>query len=274
MVTVLALFTCFNRKEKTEKSIRSIVRENSDCDFTFIAVDDNSTDGTLQMLMKMRQEYTIHIVEGDGGLFYSGGMRMAMKYAKETLGKTFDYVLMMNDDVLFLNQSISHMVTQSLQQKDAIVVGAIKDDFGRQSYGAIKYVKGTQYRKLSPEEWEIQADTFNANCVLIPWRAFNRTQVIDSYYIHSLGDFDYGLALKRNGYKIYSFREYAGICNNNSNKGSWTDVTLPRKVRIRKKESIKGAPTKQWFHFLKKNFGLAIALKGCATSYIRILLGK
>ena len=92
--------------------------------------------------------------------------------------------------------------------------------------------------------------------------------------MHSLGDFDYGLSLKKAGYEIYQSNSFVGTCNNNSNKGTWTDTTLNRTERIKRKESIKGAPTKQWFYFLKKNFGFFSAIKGTVTPYMRIIVKR
>lgn len=40
-------------------------------------------------------------------------------------------------------------------------------------------------------------DTFNANCVLLPFGTFKRQLVIDSHYMHILGEFNYGLEMKR-----------------------------------------------------------------------------
>lgn len=274
MESVLALFTCFNRKNKTEQSIRSIVKANPDCKFSFVIADDNSTDGTVQLLETMKSEFDLHVLEGNGSLFYSGGMRLAMQYTKEQINQSYDYLLMMNDDVEFLNGSIEKMIVQSIDQSNAIIVGAMKNDDGKLSYGAVKYIKGITYRTLSINEWEIEADTFNANCVLIPWTAFEATEIMDNHYVHSLGDFDYGLALKKNGYKIHTSKAFVGICNNNPAKDTWTDTSLSRIQRIKKKENLKGAPTKQWFYFLNKNFNSMTALKSVITPYIRILIGK
>ena len=274
MVSILALLTCFNRKEKTEQSIRSIVRDNPDCRISFVITDDNSTDGTIQMLEEMKAVFDIHILKGNGSLFYSGGMCLAMQYAKEKMKQSYDYMLMMNDDVEFFNHSIEKMIAQSIVQNNAIIAGAMKNDDGSLSYGAVKYIQGIKYRTLSINEWEVDADTFNANCVLIPWKVFQATEIIDNYYIHSLGDFDYGLSLKRNGYKIHTSKNFVGICNNNPAKGTWIDTSLSRKQRIKKKESLKGAPIKQWFYFLNKNFGIIVAIKSCVTPYIRILFRK
>lgn len=271
---ILAIFTCFNRKDKTEKCIRTIVSGNPKCKFTFIVVDDGSTDGTVECLTELTHEFDIHILRGNGDLFYSGGMHTGMEYALKNLSHAYDYMLMVNDDVEFISESIQSIISQSKEQQNAVIVGVMRNDDGRMSYGAIKYTSGYKYRKLDISEWKTPADTFNANCVLIPYKAFEKTGSMDEYYRHSLGDFDYGLALKRQGFKIYSSREFVGVCNNNFSKNTWTDISLKRKVRIQKKESVKGAPTKQWFYFLKKNFGILTALKGSVTPYIRILIGR
>lgn len=255
-MSVLALFTCFNRKEKTEQCIHSIVKANPECDFTFVVADDGSTDGTVQVLERLKLKYNIHVLHGNGSLFYSGGMRLAMKYVKQEMSRAFDYILLMNDDVVFLNSSVERMILQSKEQNHAIIVGGMKNEDGSHSYGAVKYTRGIKYKILATDEWEIEADTFNANAVLIPWRAFCDTEIVDEHYVHTLGDFDYGLSLRNNGYKIYTSKDYVGICNNNSAKGTWTDSSLPRKVRIQKKENPKGAPARQWFYFLKKILAL------------------
>lgn len=206
--------------------------------------------------------------------FIRDGMRLGMEYALNNLGNDFDYLLMINDDVKFENNSIDKLVSQSLEQNQSIIVGAMKDENGNPSYGAIKYIKNTRYRMLAIDESKEKADTFNANCVLIPYEVFTKVGAIDENYVHSLGDLDYGLTLRNNGYEIHSSKNYVGICNKNSIKNTWGDTSLMIKDRIRKKENPKGAPTKQWFYFLKKNFGIMTAIKGCVTPYVRIMLKK
>lgn len=272
-MTVLCILTCFNRKCKTENCIRKLVQHNPNVRFTFIVVDDNSSDGTKIMLEQIKNEYDVHTIDGSGNLFYSGGMRMGMQYAIDNY-LNYDYLLMVNDDVDFLPSSIETMIEQSQEQKRAVVIGATKNTSGHLSYSAIKYSKGYKYRHLQIDEWQQEADTFNANCVLIPYNYFVSVGPIDNYYTHSLGDFDYGLELKRHGYKMYVSRNYCGICNQNSFEGTWLDTKLSLKTRLTIKESAKGVPVRQWFYFLKKNFGLGYALIGSITPYLRILIHK
>ncbi len=271
---IVAVFTCFNRKEITKKCIQTLLEGNRSCEFTFVAVDDNSNDGTNLMLAEMAKGLNIHVIKGDGNLFYSGGMRMGMDYILHDRKHQYDYLLMVNDDVKFFNQCVERLIDQSKQQRDSVIVGATQDDQGNLSYSGIKYTTGIHYIQMPIEEWEEEVDTFNANCVLIPFDAFLNTGSIDSVYAHSLGDFDYGLSLKKNGYKLYVSKEYVGICNNNSSAGTWNDASLRRIDRIKRKETVKGAPFKQWYYFLKKNFGLPTAIIYSISPYIRIILGR
>ncbi|MGN0558023.1 MAG: glycosyltransferase family 2 protein [Acutalibacteraceae bacterium] len=271
---VLAVFTCYNRKEKTKTCIETLVNGNPSCEFSFIAVDDNSTDGTSDMLKKMKEQFVIYSLSGSGSLFYSGGMRLGMQYALRNLGQRFDYLMMINDDAEFFDGCIGKMIEQSVRLDGAVIVGAMCNYAGALSYGALKYDKGTKYHAIQLKDCKMQADTFNANCVLIPYHAFEKTGAVDEHYIHSLGDFDYGLELKRNGFRIFSSEEYVGVCQNNPTDNTWSDAKLGRIQRFMLKESPKGAPFKPRFYFLKKNFGIFTAIKGSLTPYIRIIIGK
>lgn len=51
---MLAIFTCYNRKEKTIASINNLISGNPNIEFKFVVVDDNSTDGTKAALEKIR----------------------------------------------------------------------------------------------------------------------------------------------------------------------------------------------------------------------------
>lgn len=273
---ILGILACYNRKEKTKNCIKTLVQENPQCTFTFVAVDDNSTDGTGKMLEELLESgrYNIHLLKGKGDLYYSGSMHIGMKYAFEELQQEYDYCMLLNDDVAFHKGCVEKMIAQSQFQNNAVIIGAMCDSGGRLSYSAVKYIKGIKYKKMDLDQWNTPADTFNANCVLIPYFIFKNVGIMDSYFVHSLGDFDYGLKLTRNGYRIYVSKEYAGKCENNSNKDTWMDCSLSRRERMRRKESPKGAPTKQWFYFLKKHWGVLTAVKGSITPYIRIFLKR
>ena len=292
------MLTCFNRKDKTLNCIKSLISGNK-CRMEFVVVDDGSNDGTADALENMAKELyekdsehaSIEVIRATGGLYYSGGMRKAMEAAKQKYAglDVPDFFVLINDDVEFDNGVLDELDTSGCGGSSArvaspgqsetpvtptVTVGAMRDESGKCSYGGIKYVSGIHYRQVGPDEADRSCDTFNANFVAVPAEVFAKVPIIDPVYIHSLGDFDYGLQIKKAGYRIEVTDHFVGTCNNNPSTGTWNDRTLSRGQRIKRKESIKGAPAKQWFHFLNKNFGPGYALLNSVTPYIRILLGK
>lgn len=268
---VLGLMTCFNRKEKTITSINKLISGNPDIEFEFIVVDDNSTDGTKAALEKISG---IVLLNGTGQLFYSGGMRMAIQYALDTTA-VYDYCLLFNDDVEFYSQTMEKML--SVGNGREILVGPTCDTEGRLSYGGVikkskfrpnfDIIDGTSQRAKS-------CDTFNANCVLIPWKIFKELGNMESVYSHSLGDFDYGFKASRKGIPIWVCDFFVGQCSDNPASGSWRDTNLNRRERLRKKESPKGLPRKEWWHYLKTNYSIGTAIVYSITPYLRILIRR
>ena len=266
MIKVLGLMTCFNRKEKTVRALKNLIQGNPNIEFSFLVADDASKDGTAEAL---KQFDGVEVLSGDGNLFYSGGMRLAIDNAKKN-SKKFDYCLLFNDDVDFVDSAI-----EDLCEKDSSViwVGPTSDEQGNLSYGGV--VKTSNWR---PKTAIVMADsvqgrvcdTFNANCVLIPWSIFENLDNIDKVYTHSMGDFDYGFSAVRKGYTIKVSDKFVGACPDNPVSVSWRNTELTMKERIRRKESPKGLPAGEWFHYLKKNYNLFTALIYSAIPYVRI----
>ena len=75
---ILAIFTCFNRKELTKRGMATL-SENRDVTFDYVILDDNSSDGTREMLKQMRDDgtYQIDLIEGDGSNFWNGGIAIS-----------------------------------------------------------------------------------------------------------------------------------------------------------------------------------------------------
>lgn len=270
-ISIVGLMTCFNRKEKTVSSVTKLIQGNPHIDFKFIIADDNSTDGTKEALEAMPE---VILLSGTGSLFYSGGMRLAIQYAVEHID-CFDYCLLFNDDVEFNDFAIEKML--SIGNGKEIIVGPTCDDDGRISYGGV--IKKSEYFP----KFEIidgksprakSCDTFNANCVLIPWEIFKKLGNMDPMYSHSLGDFDYGFKASKKGIPIWVCDFFVGKCFDNPVTGSWRDTKLSRKERLRKKESPKGLPRREWWYYLKKNYSIWAALVYSITPFIKILLKK
>jgi GT2 family glycosyltransferase len=266
---ITVIFTCYNRREKTINCIKSLVDGNPSTQFSFVVLDDNSTDGTAEALRELPGR-CVTVLHGDGSSYWAGGMRKAIAYAKTHT--TSDYYLLVNDDVEFADGAVERLLAEYAPH--TALVGPMSDKNGNFSYGGVRYTNGIHYEEVKPDDKDRTCDTFNMNCLLVDRDVFMETPNFDEHYIHTLADFDYGLTMKRNGIRCIVASGYVGICAKNDSKGGWTDRSLSRRERMKQKESIKGAPFRPWFHFLKKNFGIRQAAIYSATPYIRILLGK
>ena len=270
MKKVLGLMTCFNRKEKTMKALKGLMDGNPSISFSFIVADDGSTDGTYEALKEIPE---VLIMEGDGNLFYSGGMRIAIAEAKKR-EESYDYCMLFNDDVDFFPSAIEQLCDR---EKNIIWVGPTSDEKGQLSYGGVKNVSKWRPKTeivMADSQEGSECDTFNANCVLIPWEIFRNLDNIDSAYTHSMGDFDYGYTASRSGVKIKVSDSFVGVCPDNPVSVSWRNTELSRKERLRRKESPKGLPGKEWFHYLNKNYNLLTAIVYSAIPYLRIIFNK
>lgn len=271
MTNILVLFTCFNRKEKTQNCLNTLSK-NKECNFDYIVLDDNSSDGTIDML----KEYNnVTLLIGDGYSFYSGGMRLAITRAKSIDLMRYGYVMFINDDVSFFESAIDRLV-ECEGGNGEILVGAVCDKNGCFSYGGeIKASKfKPEFKSVKIDDDDLYCDTTCANCVLIPRLIFEKLPNIDTTYHHAMGDFDYFFVATDSGYKIRSSDFYVGQCDDNDVKGGWRDTSLPRLTRLKKKESVKGLPFREWFHYLKKNHSMLTAVIFSLTPYIRIILKR
>lgn len=275
-ITVTAMLTCFNRREYTLSCLKSLVEGNPQVSFCFIVTDDNSTDGTKEALEQL--PYQVTVLQGDGQLFWNGGMYKALDYALH-MEKQSSYYMLVNDDVVFEKESIQKLIQRHLackNPKNTVIVGATSDKEGKTSYGGIRLCSRffAKFALIEPSDELVACDSFNGNCVLMPKDVFFQVGNVDPLYRHSMSDFDYGMMMKRQGISIYNSAEHVGRCEDNDITGSWRDTKLSRMERLRKKESPKGLPRKDWFHFIRKNYGFVSAVYHSLTPYVRILIGK
>ncbi len=275
MSKIVVVMTCHNRKNKTVNCLAKLHDGNTKYLYHHIVVDAGSTDGTAQAV-EAADYSDVQLVNAEPTLFWNGGMYRGidegMKHADE-----YDYMLLVNDDVDFAHGIIDTLVdyAERPEKKGSVIVGPTCSDKGEFSYGGILYnSRGIGYTMIGADSPDTVCTTFNANCTLIPMDIMRTVKNVDPYYKHSMGDFDLGFRITRMGRRIYVMPEYVGTCNDNPLEGSWQDTALGIRKRIKLKESFKGLPFKDWFHYLHKNFGFLTACVRSVTPYIKIFIGK
>lgn len=257
-----AIMTCHNRKEKTLACLRSFFSIQPDAEV--FLTDDGCTDGTAEAINKDFPQ--VHIVKGDGNLFWCRGMYTAWKEAAKG---NYDYYLWLNDDIeLYPNVMTELMECGKWGGGECVVSGLIESfDHTKILYGGTD----SQKRLITSSSEPQPITNMNGNVVLIPQSVVDKIGIINPRLHHDLGDVDYGLTAIENGIKVLATRipVAAGYSNNFCRVRKWgTNIS----TRLRKLRSPLGSPSSINFYFRRKHYGLLNASAyWCYLYFINIL---
>jgi GT2 family glycosyltransferase len=250
-------------------------KQVEDLDVTVYLVDDGSRDGTSLAVAERFPQ--VSLLQGDGSLFWNGGMRKAFAHA---LTKGFDGYIWLNDDTRLDEDALRRLIACSDGATElfgpTIIVGSIRDPHtGERSYGGVR--KRASWFRLDfvphlPDHLEpIRCDTMNGNFTLIPAAVASRLGNLDGAFQHQLGDFDYGLRATEAGIPVILAPGYHGFCSDNPRSGTWRDRSQPLSKRWRHLLSPKGAPVREWFLYTRRHFGWRWPLYALSP-YVKTLL--
>ena len=262
-ITVATIITCHSRKEKTLKALDCLFnqREIVDVDLLVYLVDDGSTDGTAEAVAAQFPQ--INVLQGDGTLFWNGGMRFAFAEAMKTV---HDYYLWLNDDTYLYNDALQRMldVANTLGKKESkkvIVTGTVIDpESGNENYGGRRQQDRWHplvFQLVKESKVAQKCDTFNGNAVLIPQAVCNTIGNISKEFSkqHS-GDIDYGLRAKYAGFETWVVPGIIGECSSNSTEGTLFDSSQSLKDRVKQMRTPRGVPpAKEWMIFTRRHGG-------------------
>lgn len=264
MIRFAVLITCHNRKEKTLRCLKALFRQNK-IDVLFqlevFLVDDGSTDGTSNEIIRMYPQ--VNIISGDGNLFWNRGMHLAWKIASESYD--YDYYIWLNDDSFLFKDALFKMTKYF--SFEGILVGTLFCLKSKKiSYGGFRKKK-----IVSPYLNNIEIDSFNGNCVIIPRHVFVILGNLNNKFHHALGDIDYGLRAKRENIKITLFNSIIGICNIHDEKPIWVNEKFNLLTRIKNLYSpISGLNPREFFYFERLHFGFLTAIFHFITIHFRL----
>jgi hypothetical protein len=264
------LLTVFNRKEKTLECLSRLFDQLpvEDLQIDVFLTDDGCTDGTAEAVENLFP--SVHILKGNGDLFWNRGMLMAWKAAAET--RNYDAYVWLNDDTYVYEDMLDSLVQAAKQTSDsAILVGVTEDAThskltygGRLREGMIPHPTG----ELTPVEY------FNGNIVLVPRSVFLQLGYLDDYFTHSKGDFDYGLRARKKGIAIYQVGKVLGLCDAHPSVDPWCNPAVPFLKRWNMLHRPNGMPPRETFYFEKQHYSIIVACLHYLTVHIRCLFPK
>ncbi len=267
MTRIAALITVYNRKEKTLQCLTNLKKQKQleDCKVDVFLTDDGCTDGTPKAVEKLFPE--VHIIKGDGSLFWNRGMYAAWSKAEKG---DYDYYLWLNDDTFLMDDCIYNLLVESNLASDASIIVGATTDFNKKK---ITYSGWRDGEKIDPSDTNRKADCINGNIVLIPRSVYKVLGKNDYYFRHAMGDFDYGLRAVEAGISNIVCNKICGICDEHPTMPKWKNPDVPLKERWRALYSVggNGSNPLEFFYFKRKHYGVIPALITFVSNHIHVL---
>ncbi|PEN14521.1 glycosyltransferase [Longibacter salinarum] len=278
---LVVAITCHNRREKTTACLRRLSQIGLDLedaeavDLDVVLVDDNSSDGTAAAV---RNEFPdVALLEGDGSLFWNGGMRIAMSHA---IDMDPEYILLLNDDTELFEDSVKRLIEDHRRIKERrgcpiVIVGSTRDpDSGELTYGGWRRTGGINPLRTAivhPTEEPKICDTFNANCALISREVLDRVGNLDAAYTHGFGDYDYGFRVQKQGGEVWVGSGVHGECERDHGPRPWFEPKLSWWERISALRDVKAEPLGERLTYARRHAGARWPLSWLSP-YIRVSL--
>ncbi len=267
---VAVLIAARNRKEKTLSCLRNcgaqvdFLRAEGKYSFEIYLTDDGSTDGTPEAVAAEFPE--VHIIRGDGTLYWNRGMRAAWTEAAKG---GFDFYIWLNDDTVLERGAFAVMLENSaFLGHNSILVGTAVDGNGAYSYGG-RTLSG---RIVPPDpDIPIVCDIFNGNFVLVPKAVYEVVGMMDPIYCHSFGDYDYGVRAAKAGIASLVAPGILGKCDRNPGPPKWRDASLSLKERVRALRDPKGRPFREQFVYDTRSANFFTAVGHYVSIFFKVL---
>jgi GT2 family glycosyltransferase len=205
---------------------------------------------------------SVHVIEGDGNLYWAGGMRLGWKMAMNE--RDYDAYLLLNDDVLlaetFLhNLIVTHQYSLRKTGKSGIYCGTTIDErTGLRSYGGgVILKKGfiVRTKLIDPVEMPVRCHFTNANILWISRDVVKQIGIFDRRFTHAIADYDYTLTANEKEIPLWIAPGIGGVCSDDHGK-IWKLSSSTLKERIAYLKSPKGLAYDEYLYYIRKHFPL------------------
>ncbi len=224
----------FNRRDILRDCLQSFEKQTNK-NYKVIVTDDGSTDGTEDMLKKEFPYVTV--LKGDGGLWWTGAINMAVSHALKVCDKD-DHILILNDDLVVPENYIENYY-QLAEKHPKTLIGSVVTDIDNRD---IIYSGGVKINWLTAKVSDrnngkrlsdFKNGYFNDDIsyltgrgVLIPSKVFREIGIYNNDHYQQCGDTELPRRAQKAGYKlivsydvpVYSYIKEEGHINNQDNK--------------------------------------------------------
>lgn len=227
---IAAILTVHNRREKTLRCLRHLFDALRACqgrddaaggvELTAFVTDDGCTDGTADAIGREFPADSVHVIQGDGSLFWAGGMRQAWQTAIDS-GTPWEYFLLLNDDT-FVHDNLFPTLLQAsdyglrLKGSRGIVAGIVCETGNEDHiiYGGFNFANKTRGRNVTvmPSGQPQEVDLVSGNIMMVHRTVVETIGIFHQGFRHDLADHDYNLSASRRGLPVVVTASVCGDC--------------------------------------------------------------
>lgn len=227
---IAVLLTCHNRQAKTYRCLQSlkeafaVYNKNAKelIELEVYLTDDGCTDGTVDAAISVFSDQSVmHILHGDGNLFWAGGMRFCWQEAMKRHDE-WDYYLLINDDTEMMNNLFDELLSAqkfSIEQfgQEGLISGitCAKEDPKKLTYGGSVWENRFLATRclLKPNGQPQLCDLTNANILLVPRKVVDRLGIFYEGFRHGNADYDYSNSARKAGIPVVLTANFCGRCD-------------------------------------------------------------
>jgi GT2 family glycosyltransferase len=123
-VSVHVIIPVFNRLALSQALVACLRRQSLNQPLRILMVDDGSSDGTAEWLMKQDD---IEVLNGNGSLFWGGAVDLAVRHI-QARASAEDWVLLMNNDTTVADDFVQRLLDTARAQAPAAVGSVIREE--------------------------------------------------------------------------------------------------------------------------------------------------
>ena len=198
-----------NRKDYLRDCLQSF-NQQTNKNFEVVVCDDGSNDGTSEMLTNEFPE--VHVVNGDGNLWWTGAINKAVKKALELCSEE-DYILVLNDDLVVPQNYIESFFQLADKHKNTLVGSVVTDINNRDKIysGGVKInwltakgkgLNGGDSLSSFGKGYYVETSVLTGRGVLIPSKVFRELGLYNNSHYQQCGDTELPRRAAKAGYKL------------------------------------------------------------------------
>jgi GT2 family glycosyltransferase len=269
-MNIAVIITCHNRKEKTIKCLEHLFEAleyfnahgSKQIALSVYLTDDGCSDGTAMSIRQKFADRDITILQGNGNLYWAGGMRLAWREALKK-HSSWDFYLLANDDTyafpsLFeeFDDTLLYCMAKhgvagvysavTISQKAPEVV----------TYGGARSDRWGRLYRLQPAGKPLRAEITNANFLLVAASVVDKIGIFYEGYQHGCADNDYAIQANKHGIPVYITGHPCAYCEFD-HKGQDEETKMLTSMSLKERREYLAHPLhseKEYLVYMRRNF--------------------